>query len=119
MVIYDAETNAEELEKLSSDYAYPKNFNLEQLIKEIDEKIKKHPKLKNPAFINKKLTAYRSKKNTFYFNSCFSFNINCYDFYNYSFKETIELDNFSWINHLFFNYFNNFYIFFIFAKYCF
>ena len=62
MVIYDAETNAEELEKLSSDYAYPKNFNLEQLIKEIDEKIKKHPKLKNPAFINKKLTAYRSKK---------------------------------------------------------
>lgn len=58
VVIYDAETNAEELEKLSTDYAYPKNFNLEQLIKEIDEKIKKHPKLKDTSLIEKKKKTY-------------------------------------------------------------
>ena len=58
VVIYDAETNAEELEKLSTDYAYPKNFNLEQLIKEIDEKIKKHPKLKDTYLIEKKKKTY-------------------------------------------------------------
>ena len=58
VVIYDAETNAKKIKKLSTDYAYPKNFNLEQLIKEIDEKIKKHQKLKDTSLIEKKKKTY-------------------------------------------------------------
>ena len=43
VVVYHAGINAEDLEKLFIDYEYPNDFNLEKLIKEIDEKIKNHP----------------------------------------------------------------------------
>ena len=51
VVVYHAGINAEDLEKLFIDYEYPNDFNLEKLIKEIDEKIKNHPKLKDITLI--------------------------------------------------------------------
>mgnify|MGYP003300866066 FL=1 len=54
VVVYHAGINAEDLEKLYIDYEYPNDFNLEKLIKEIDEKIKNHPKLKDTTLIEKK-----------------------------------------------------------------
>lgn len=53
VVVYHAGINAEDLEKLFIDYEYPNDFNLEKLIKEIDEKIKNHPKLKDTTLIEK------------------------------------------------------------------
>ena len=53
VVVYHAEINTKDLEKLFIDYEYPNDFNLEKLIKEIDEKIKNHPKLKDTTLIKK------------------------------------------------------------------
>ena len=58
VVVYHAGINAEDLEKLFIDYEYPNDFNLEKLIKEIDEKIKNHPKLKDTTLIEKKKKIY-------------------------------------------------------------
>ena len=41
IVVYHVGINAEDLENLFIDYEYPDDFNLEKLIKEVDEKIKK------------------------------------------------------------------------------
>lgn len=56
-VVYYAGISIEDLDKLSIDYDYQDNFNLEKLINEIDEKIKNHPKLKDTTLIlkNKKM----------------------------------------------------------------
>ena len=45
-------------DKYNIDYEYPDDFNLEKLIKEVDEKIKKHPKLKDTSLIEKKKKTY-------------------------------------------------------------
>ena len=58
VVVYHAGINAEDLEKLFIDCEYPNNFNLEKLIKEIDEKIKNHPKLKDTTLIEKEKKIY-------------------------------------------------------------
>lgn len=58
VVVYHAGINAKDLEKLFIDYEYPNDFNLEKLIKEIDEKIKNHPKLKDTTLIEKKRKIY-------------------------------------------------------------
>lgn len=58
VVVYHAGISAEDLEKLFIDYEYPNDFNLEKLIKEIDEKIKNHPKLKDTTLIEKKKKIY-------------------------------------------------------------
>ncbi len=58
VVVYHAGINAEDLEKLFIDYEYPNDFNLEKLIKEIDEKIRNHPKLKDTTLIEKKKKIY-------------------------------------------------------------
>ena len=58
VVVYHAGINAEDLEKLFIDYEYPNDFNLDKLIKEIDEKIKNHPKLKDTTLIEKKKKTY-------------------------------------------------------------
>ena len=58
VVIYPAGTNVEEFEKLFVDYDYQNNFSLEELIKEIDKKIKNHPKLKDTTLIEKKKKIY-------------------------------------------------------------
>ena len=48
----------EELEKLFIDYDYKNDFVLEKVIKEIDIKIKNHPKLKDTTLIEKKKKIY-------------------------------------------------------------
>ena len=53
VVVYHDGINANDLEKLFIDYDYQEDFNLEKLIKEIDEKIKNHPKLKDTTLIEK------------------------------------------------------------------
>ncbi len=58
VVVYHAGINAEDLEKLFIDYDYQEDFNLEKLIKEIDEKIQNHPKLKDTTLIEKKKKTY-------------------------------------------------------------
>lgn len=58
VVVYCDDINTEDLKKLFIDYEYPTDFNLENLIKEIDEKIKKHPKLKDTTLLEKKKKAY-------------------------------------------------------------
>lgn len=58
VVVYHAGINVEDLEKLFIDYEYPNDFNLEKLIKEIDEKIRNHPKLKDTTLIEKKKKIY-------------------------------------------------------------
>lgn len=58
VVVYHAGINAEDLEKLFIDYEYPNDFDLEKLIKKIDEKIKNHPKLKDTTLIEKKKKIY-------------------------------------------------------------
>ena len=58
VVVYHAGINADDLEKLFIDYDYQEDFNLEKLIKEIDEKIKNHPKLKDTTLIKKKKKTY-------------------------------------------------------------
>lgn len=46
-VIYYSGISANNLDKLIVDYEYAADFNIEKLIEEIDEKVKKHPKLNN------------------------------------------------------------------------
>lgn len=58
VVVYHAGINVEDLEKLFIDYEYPNDFDLEKLIKKIDEKIKNHPKLKDTTLIEKKKKIY-------------------------------------------------------------
>lgn len=58
VVVYHAGINVEDLEKLFIDYEYSNDFNLEKLIKEIDEKIRNHPKLKDTTLIEKKKKIY-------------------------------------------------------------
>lgn len=58
VVVYHAGINADDLEKLFIDYEYPNDFNLEKLIKEIDERIRNHPKLKDTTLIEKKKKIY-------------------------------------------------------------
>ena len=58
VVVYHAGINIDDLEKLSIDYDYQEDFNLEKLIKEIDEKIQNHPKLKDTSLIEKKKKTY-------------------------------------------------------------
>ena len=58
VVVYHAGINIDDLEKLSIDYDYQEDFNLEKLIKEIDEKIQNHPKLKDTTLIEKKKKTY-------------------------------------------------------------
>ena len=57
-VVYYAGISVDDLEKLFIDSEYPADFNLEILVKEIDEKIKNHPKLKDTTFIEKKKKIY-------------------------------------------------------------
>lgn len=54
VAIYQVGINADDLEKLIIDYDYPNNFSLEELINEIDIKIKNHPKLKDITSIKKR-----------------------------------------------------------------
>ena len=58
VVVYQSGINSEDLKKLFIDYEYPNDFHLEKLIKEIDEKIKNHPKLKDTTLIEKKKKTY-------------------------------------------------------------
>lgn len=58
IVVYHAGIEAEELEKLFIDYDYQSDFSLEKLIKEIDIKIRNHPKLKDTTLIEKKKKKY-------------------------------------------------------------
>ena len=58
VVVYHAGINIDDLEKLFIDYDYQEDFNLEKLIKEIDEKVQNHPKLKDTTLIEKKKKIY-------------------------------------------------------------
>lgn len=58
VVVYCDDINTEDLKKHFIDYEYPTDFNLENLIKEIDERIKKHPKLMDTTLIEKKKKTY-------------------------------------------------------------
>jgi len=58
VLVYYAGITADDLEKLSIDYDYQNDFNLEELIKKIDIKIKNHPKLKDTTLIEKKKKIY-------------------------------------------------------------
>lgn len=58
VVVYHAGINIDDLEKLFIDYDYQEDFNLENLIKEIDEKVQNHPKLKDTTLIEKKKKTY-------------------------------------------------------------
>ena len=58
VVVYHSGINADELEKLYIDYEYPADFDLEKLIKEIDEQLKNHSKLKDTTLIEKKKKTY-------------------------------------------------------------
>ncbi len=55
VVVYHAGIKVEELEKLFIEYDYQNDFFLEKVIKEIDIKIKNHPKLKDTTLIEKKI----------------------------------------------------------------
>ena len=58
VVIYHTSIREERLEKLFIDYEYPIDFCLEKLIKEIDDKIKTNPKLRETFLIEKKKKIY-------------------------------------------------------------
>lgn len=58
VVVYHTDINTDDLENLSVDYDYQADFHLENLIEEIDEKIKNHPKLKDTTLIEKKKKIY-------------------------------------------------------------
>lgn len=58
VVIYPTSIDAKELKKLFIDYDYQNNFSLEELINEIDIKIKSHPKLMDITLIKKKKKIY-------------------------------------------------------------
>lgn len=54
VAVFPSGISLEDLEKLFIDYDYQDDFNLENLIKEIDTKIKGHPKLRDTTLIKKK-----------------------------------------------------------------
>lgn len=54
LVVYQAGINADDLEKLFTDYDYHENFDLKLLIDEIDVKLKNHPQLRDTTSIKKK-----------------------------------------------------------------
>ena len=58
VLIYHAGITTNDLGKLSIDYDYQDDFSLERLIKEIDLKIKNHPKLEDTTLIEKKRKIY-------------------------------------------------------------
>ena len=58
VVVYYIGISAEELEKLFIDYDYQSDFDFKELIKEIDLKIKNHPKLEDTTIIEKKKKIY-------------------------------------------------------------
>ena len=58
MVIYHAGIFAEELEGLAIDRDYQDDFELRNLIKDIDKKIKSHPELKDITVLEKKKKIY-------------------------------------------------------------
>lgn len=58
VTVYYAGVSIEDLDKLSIDYDYQDNFNLEELINEIDEIIINHPQLKDTTLILKKKKIY-------------------------------------------------------------
>lgn len=68
VAIYHAGINADDLEKLIIDYDYPNNFSLEELINEIDIKIKNHPQLKD-------ITSIKKKKKTYSMIACISLSL--------------------------------------------
>ena len=57
-VVYHAGISADDLDKLLIDHDYQDDFDLKKLIKEFDEKIKNHPKLKDTTLIEKKRKIY-------------------------------------------------------------
>ena len=90
VVVYHAGINIDDLEKLSIDYDYQEDFNLEKLIKEIDEKIQNHPKLKDTTLIEKKKKTY-----TLISWVCLCFPIiicGCIAIYVFTNDETINVD---------------------------
>ena len=90
VVVYHAGTNAEDLEKLIIDYEYPNDFNLEKLIKEIDEKIKNHPKLKDTTLIEKKKKIYTLIS---WISWCFPIVVcGCIAIYGFTNDKTIKVD---------------------------
>lgn len=58
VALYHSGISEDDLEKLSIDYDYQDDFDLEKLIKEIDLKIKSHPKLKDTSLLEKKKKRY-------------------------------------------------------------
>ena len=58
VAVYYWGIKSDDLEKLFMDYDYRANFELEKLIKEIDSKIKKHPKLGDTTLIERKKKLY-------------------------------------------------------------
>lgn len=58
VVVFHSGINLEDLEKLFIDYDYQDDFDLENLIKEVDTKIKGHPKLKDITLIKEKKRIY-------------------------------------------------------------
>ncbi len=58
VVVYHSDINADDLEKLFINYEYPADFNFEKIIKEIDEQIKNHSKLKVTTLIEKRKKIY-------------------------------------------------------------
>ena len=57
-VVYHAGISADDLDKLLIDHDYQDDFDLKKLIKELDEKIKNHPRLKDTTLIEKKRKIY-------------------------------------------------------------
>lgn len=57
-VVYHAGISVDDLDKLSIDYDYQDDFDLGKIIKELDGKIKSHPKLKDTTLIEKKRKIY-------------------------------------------------------------
>lgn len=58
VVIYNSGIEVEEVEKLFNEYDYRTDFSLEELINEIDMKIKNHPMLNDTTSIEKKKKLY-------------------------------------------------------------
>lgn len=59
-VIYPTKTSIDEFTNLFVDTLYSNDFNLENLIKEIDEKLKNHPELKDTTAVEKKKSLYNT-----------------------------------------------------------
>lgn len=58
VVVYHKGINIEDLEKLFIDYDYHEDFDIKNLIKQIDLSIKNHPELKDTTLIEKKKKLY-------------------------------------------------------------